>query len=82
MTPSRTNADSNDILPRIKELKESRGNDKVHVDPAIPGQPQTNGVAEKAVQDVTTQVRKFKIALETHLGKPILARSVVFKWIV
>ena len=70
------------ILNRIKELKESRGNNKVHIDPAIPGQPQTNGVAEKAVQDVTTQVRKYKVALETRLGKPILARSVVFKWIV
>ena len=45
-------------------------------------QAKTNGVAEKAVQDVTTQVRKYKIALETRLGKPILARSVVFKWIV
>ena len=54
----------------------------MHIDPAIPGQPQTNRVAEKAAQDVTTQVRKYKIALETRLGKPILARSVVFKWIV
>ena len=70
------------ILTRIKELKESRGNDKVHIDPAIPGQPQTNGVAETAVQDVTTQVRKYKVALGTRLGKPILARSVVFKRIV
>ena len=48
----------------------------------VEGQPQTNGVAEKAVQDVTTQVRKYKIALETRLGRPIRARSVIFKWLV
>ena len=35
-----------------------------------------------AVQEVTTQTRKSKIALETRLGKPIYARSVVFKWLV
>ena len=27
------------LLTRIKESKESRGNDKVHVDPAVAGQP-------------------------------------------
>ena len=35
-----------------------------------------------AVQELTEQVRKYKIALETNLGKPIMARSVVFKWLV
>ena len=59
-----------------------KGVGKTELDPAIEGQPQTNGVAEKAVQDVTTQVRKYKIAIETRLGRPIRARSVVLKWFV
>ena len=61
---------------------EDEAGQKTQVDEATPGQPQTNGVAEKAVQDVTTQTRKYKIALETRLGKPIRARSVIFKWLV
>ena len=55
---------------------------KTNLDDVTPGQPKTNGVAEKAAQDVTTQTRKYKIALETRLGKPIHARSVIFKWLV
>ena len=81
----------------MKDLRDHRGSGKTEVsgppkegeagqvtqmDDATAGQPQTNGVAEKAVQDVTTQVRKCKIALETRLSKPIHARSVVFKWLV
>ena len=61
---------------------EDEAGQKTQIDEATPGQPQTNGVAEKAVQDVTTQTRKYKIALETRLGKPIRARSVIFKWLV
>ena len=55
---------------------------KTNLDDATPGQPKTNGVAEKAAQDVTTQTRKYKIALEIRLGKPIHARSVICKWLV
>ena len=70
------------------EIKEKEQNDEDEagqttlVEEATPGQPQTNGVAEMAVQEVTTQCRKYKIALETKLGKPIHAKSVVFKWLV
>ena len=64
------------------EEKHEDTGQKANMDDATPGQPQTNGVAEKAVQDVTTQTRKYKIALETRLGKPIHARSVIFKWLV
>ena len=50
-----------------------------HLKTPPPGQPQTNGGAEKAAQDVTTQTRKYKIAVETRLGKTMHARYVVFK---
>ena len=63
-------------------MRDTKTPGKCLLDPATPGQPQTNGVAEKAVQDITTQVRKYKIALETRLGIPIPARSVIFKWLV
>ena len=39
-------------------------------------------MAEKAVQHLTTQVRKYKIAVETRLNQPIPARSIIFKWLV
>ena len=73
------------VLDKVKDLRDHRGNGKTDVtkpEDATLGQPQTNGVAEMAVQEVTTQTRKSKIALETRLGKPIHARSVVFKWLV
>ena len=35
-----------------------RSDNEPDVDPAVEGQPQTNGVAEKGVQDGTTQCRK------------------------
>ena len=70
------------LLGRIEDLRDHRGSGATHVDPAVEGQPQTNCVAEKGVQDVTDQCRKYKIALEPRLGEPIPARSVIFKWIV
>ena len=70
------------LLEKVKQRRDALKAGKTHVDPAVRGQPQTNGVAEKGVQDLTTQCRKYKIALETRLGKPIPARSVIFKWLV
>ena len=70
------------VLTKVTELRDTKTPGKSLLDPATPGQPQTNGVAENAVQDITTQVRKYKIALETRLGIPIPARSVIFKWLV
>ena len=70
------------LLGRVKDLRDHRGHGVTHVDDAIEGQPQTNGVAEKGVQDVTTQCRKYKIALETRSKEHVHARSVIFKWIV
>ena len=58
----------NALLGRVKDLRDHRGSGATHVEDAVEGQPQTNGVAEKGVQDVTTQCRKYKIALETRLG--------------
>ena len=70
------------LLERVKALRDLRNVGKTLIEPAVPGQPQTNGVAEKAVQDLTTQVRKYKIAIETRLGQPVPARSIVFRWLV
>ena len=84
------------LLDKAKDLRDHRGSggttvegpdpaeqgQRTKIDDSVPGQPQTNSVAEKAVQDVTRQTRKYNIALETRLGKPIHARSVVFKWLV
>ena len=70
------------LLDRVKEFRDLKGGRVTIFDPAIEGQPQNNGVAEKVVQDPTTQVRKYKIALETRLHQPIPARSIIFRWLV
>ena len=70
------------VMERITGFRDPRNVGKTIPDQCIEGQFQSNGAAEKAVQDVTTQVRKYKIALETKLGRLIRARSVIFKWIV
>ena len=49
------------LVERVKALRDLKGLGRTLIDPAIEGQPQTNGVAEKAVQDLATQVRKYKI---------------------
>ena len=66
------------LLGRVKDLRDHRGSGATQVEDAAEGQPQTNGVAEKGVQDVTAQCRKYKIALETWLGVHIPARSDIF----
>ena len=44
--------------------------------------PQGNGGAEKAVQDVTAQIRCLKLALEARLGRNIEPRHPIMKWLV
>ena len=44
--------------------------------------PESNGSAEKAVQDVSGQVRSLKLALEARLGVSIGDASAVMDWIV
>ena len=70
------------VLKQIKVVRDGKRIGSIFVDPAIEDQPQTNGAAEMAVQELTEQARKYKIALETRFGKPIMARSVVFKWLI
>ena len=70
------------VLEQIKEARDRKRAGRTIVDPAIAGQPQTNRAAEMAAQELTEQLRKYKIALETNLGKQIFARSAVFKWLV
>ena len=58
------------MLQKFTDLRDHRGSGAIHVDDAVAGQPQANGVAEKVVQDVTSQARKYKIAIgrATQLG--------------
>ena len=44
--------------------------------------PESNGSAEKAVQDVSGQVRSLKLALEARIGVSIGDTSAVMDWIV
>ena len=44
--------------------------------------PESNGSAEKAVQDVSEQVRSLKLALEARIGVSIGDTSAVMEWIV
>ena len=42
--------------------------------------PQSNGPCEKAVQDVTAQMRAIVIGLEARLGVTLVEGSAVFQW--
>ncbi len=44
--------------------------------------PQCNGRAERAVQEVKAQIRVIKLGLEQRLGRPASASLPVMKWIV
>ena len=44
--------------------------------------PQSNGAAEKAVQDVSAQIRTLKLALEARLGITINENSPIMEWII
>ena len=49
------------VMNKVKEFRDLKSAGKTIPDPSVAGQPQTNGVAEKAVQDVTVQVRKLSL---------------------
>ena len=46
------------------------------------GESQSNGVAEKAVQEVEDQVRCLKVALEENINDKISKKSCVLPWLV
>ena len=49
---------------------------------SVPLHPQTHGRAEKAIQDVTDQVRKLKMALEQRLNARLSINIPVMHWMV
>ena len=63
----------------IREMKELRTQPTVVEDPAG-NDPQSNGTAEKAVQDALGQVRTLKLGLEHRLGQPISDAHPIFEW--
>ena len=71
----------NALLGRVKDLRDHRGSGATHVEDAVEGQPRTNCVAEKGVQDLTTQCRKYKIAFISefsNLGRDRTDRKEIF----
>ena len=44
--------------------------------------PELNGAAEKALQDVSCQVRTFKLPLEARIGVTIPEPSAVMDWVI
>ena len=57
---------------------------KAQIIPAgsVPHHPETHGVAEEAVQDVTAQLRKCKMALESRIKVNINVDEPVIEWMV
>lgn len=49
---------------------------------SVPYHPETHGIAEKAVQDVTTQLRKCKMALESRIKGRINVDAPIMEWMV
>ena len=70
------------VMERPKAFRDFKNVGRTFYEPSVEGQPQTDGVAEKAVRDLTCQVREYKIAFETNLNQPIPARYIIFRWLV
>lgn len=49
---------------------------------SVPMHPQTHGTAEKAVQDITDQIRKLKLGLERRLNVNVPADAPLMHWLV
>ena len=63
----------------LREIKERR-NQPSSIEHSPADDPQSNGVAEKSVQDVMGQIRTLKLGLEYRLGGAINEDHPVFEW--
>ena len=45
-------------------------------------EPQSNGVAERAVVDVKNHIRALKLGLESRLGAPQALREPIVEWVI
>ena len=69
------------IIQLLKRVKEKRVNNTLLEHPPAYG-PQSNGVAEKSVQEFMEQLRATKLALEQHLKCTIETSDPIMLWAV
>ena len=69
----------------LREEEHPRSIDHSHVavpEHSHPGESQSNGLAEKAVQDLVNHVRVLKLALETNINARIPSNHPIMAWLV
>ena len=69
----------------IQEDAHPRVVDRAHIavpEHSHPGESQSNGLAERAVQDLVNHVRVLKLALETNINARLPAEHPVMAWLV
>ena len=69
------------LVQVMNVIKEKRKHNTIIVNPPA-YDPQSNGPAENAVQNMMRQIRKVKIGLEQRLGAKIESDWPVMEWIV
>ena len=77
--------DGDSATGEIQEDVHPRAVDSAHVavpEHSHPGESQSNGIAERAVQDLVNHVRVLKLALETNIKARLPAEHPVMAWLV
>ena len=69
------------LMDVVKRVKQIRAAETIPRNPPA-HDPQSNGVAERAVQEVKGQLRKIKIALDRRIGKKVDPKSAIMQWMV
>ena len=74
--------DGEPALVQVQEtVKERRRHPTILENPPA-HDPQSNGVAERAVKEVKAQIRCVKLGLEARLGKGIDAKLAILEWMI
>ena len=74
--------DGEPALVQVQEAVKDKRNHETIVENPPAHDPQANGEAERAVQEVKAQMRCIKLGLEARIKKSVDARQPVMEWII
>ena len=87
-----TSRTENDVGKSLMDEDDDPGEDvsKSRIDEAhiavpehsMPGESQSNGLAERAIQTITDQIRTMKLALEARLNAQIMSNHPIMHWLI
>ena len=76
----------NEIMNRIKGTREESSENNpggiVILENSPVGQSQSNGIVERAIQEVEFQIRKLKMQLEQNMAEKLTNESPIWPWLI